>query len=387
MKDREGDMKRILMLFIVLLTVQINAQTISNMRWSKDPDCGYYKIIYDINGKTNDGFTIELTASNGKQELKNPKGMSGRGISELCFVGKDNIIFWNPRILGYKDEEWNFTLNFRFRFYGIHNFLGYKDEEWNFTLNLKKTNFVFVEGGTFLMGSNDSDREKPVHTVKLSSFYIDKYEVTQKEWKEIMGDNPSYYRGDDLPVESVSWFDAIAYCNKKSFKEGLTPCYSYLDYGSNPDKWPQNWNKLDGNHTKINFNCKANGYRLPTEAEWEYAAKGGIQSKGYIFSGSNDANTVAWFENNAIQTHKIGTKKPNELGLYDMSGNVGEWCWDIYGDYPSGPCTNPQGASSGTSRVTRGGHWYYHATVANRSYVYATDSYSLIGLRVCRNSP
>ena len=99
MKDREGDMKRILMLFIVLLTVQINAQTISNMRWSKDPDCGYYKIIYDINGKTNDGFTIELTASNGKQELKNPKGMSGRGISELCFVGKDNIIFWNPRIL------------------------------------------------------------------------------------------------------------------------------------------------------------------------------------------------------------------------------------------------------------------------------------------------
>lgn len=356
--------KKIFLLLSILFISQFYAQMVSNVRVSRDPDCGYYKILYDINGETNGGcFKIELTASNGKQELKNPKGMSGRGISELCFVGKDNIIFWNPRILGYKDEEWNFTLN------------------------LKKTNFVFVEGGTFLMGSNDSDREKPVHTVKLSSFYIDKYEVTQKEWKEIMGDNPSYYRGDDLPVESVSWFDAIAYCNKKSFKEGLTPCYSYLDYGSNPDKWPQNWNKLDGNHTKINFNCKANGYRLPTEAEWEYAAKGGIQSKGYIFSGSNDANTVAWFENNAIQTHKIGTKKPNELGLYDMSGNVGEWCWDIYGDYPSGPCTNPQGASSGTSRVTRGGHWYYHATVANRSYVYATDSYSLIGLRVCRNSP
>ncbi len=339
-------MKRILMLFIVLLTVQINAQTISNMRWIKDPDCGYYKIIFDINEITDDCFTIELTASNGKQELKNPKGMSGTGISELCSGGKDNIIFWNPKLFGYENENWDFFLN------------------------LKITNFILVMGGRFIMGSSEK-KDEFSHSVFVSSFYISKYEVTQKEWKEIMGDNPSYFKGDDLPVENISWIDALNYCNKISLDEGLKPCYS---------------NK----NREIICDWTANGYRLPTEAEWEFAAKGGIQSKEYIFSGSNDAYTVAWFENNATQTHKIGTKKPNELGLYDMSGNVFEWCWDGYGEnyYFSKQDFNPKGYENKWQKICRGGCWNYNIDYcknARRAKWGRDGRQNNVGFRVVRN--
>ena len=166
-------------------------------------------------------------------------------------------------------------------------------------------NMIFVEGGTFQMGSNNGDSdEKPVHRVTVSDFYIGKYEVTQKEWYEVMGNNPSRFKGRNLPVEEVSWYDAVEFCNKKSKAEGLTPCYT----GSRKN-------------TKCNFS--ANGYRLPTEAEWAYAARGGIKSKGYKYSGSNTIGDVAWYiSNSGSKTHTVGTKKANELGIYDMTGNV-----------------------------------------------------------------
>ncbi|MEK5254720.1 SUMF1/EgtB/PvdO family nonheme iron enzyme [Paenibacillus sp. FSL F4-0125] len=220
---------------------------------------------------------------------------------------------------------------------------------------------VFVKGGTFI------NTKSKYNGATLSNFYIGKYEVTQKEWIEVMESNPSEFKGDNLPVEMVSWYDVVEYCNKRSIKEGLIPYY-------NIDK-----NKIDTNNKSENDNIKwtvtinegANGYRLPTEAEWEYAAAGGQLSKSYTYSGSNNADEVAWYwknagdkylsgewnwpiiVNNNNKTKSVGVKQPNELGLYDMSGNVREWCWNWYGDRES---------DVGSFRVVKGGGWIGNIT-------------------------
>ncbi|MBW7872831.1 MAG: formylglycine-generating enzyme family protein [Ignavibacteria bacterium] len=211
------------------------------------------------------------------------------------------------------------------------------------------TDLVFVQGGTFTMGctseqGNDcySD-EKPSHQVTLSDFYIGKYEVTQELWESVMGSNPSYFKGSKRPVESVSWYEAVEFCNRLSDKEGLQRAYS-------------------GSGANITCDFNANGYRLPTEAEWEYAARGGKQTKNYKYSGSDNTGAVAWYDGNSgDKTHAVGLKQPNEIGIYDMSGNVWEWCWDWYGDYTSPSQTNPKGPSSGEYRVLRGGGWIIYA--------------------------
>ena len=188
-------------------------------------------------------------------------------------------------------------------------------------------NMVKVEGGTFTMGAtpeqgNDAlANEKPAHQVTLSDYYIGRYEVTQKEWQAVMGKNPSYNKGDNLPVERVSWNDCQSFIYKLNQLTGLK-------------------------------------FRLPTEAQWEYAARGGKQSRGLKYSGSDNAKNIAWYEKNSgSKTHQVGTKEPNELGIYDMSGNVWEWCGDWYGSYSSSAQTNPTGPSSGSFRVQRGGSW------------------------------
>ncbi|SFS51382.1 SUMF1/EgtB/PvdO family nonheme iron enzyme [Paenibacillus sp. BC26] len=222
----------------------------------------------------------------------------------------------------------------------------------------KPDRFVLVKGGAFI-NSTSSFYNKGM---TIPSFYMSKYEVTQREWIEIMGGNPSQFKSNELPVETVSWYDAVAYCNKRSFQEGLQEYYT-IDK-SNKD--PHNSNEHDVVKWTVTINEGANGYRLPTEAEWEYAAGGGQLSKSYAYSGSNQANEVAWnwmnagdkilsgdwnwpaIENNHNQTKTIGTKQPNELELYDMSGNVREWCWEWYAD---------SNVESGSYRVVKGGGW------------------------------
>jgi formylglycine-generating enzyme required for sulfatase activity len=234
------------------------------------------------------------------------------------------------------------------------------------------TNFVRVEGGTFQMGSDNGDSyEKPVHTVTVKSFSISKYEVTQKEWLEVMGNNPSNFKGDNRPVEQVSWYEAVDYCNKRSIKEGLTPVYK-------------------GSGDNITCDWNADGYRLPTEAEWEFAAKGGMKDNLTTeYSGSNSVDAVAWYSGNSgNSTHPVGTKAANSLDIHDMSGNVWEWCWDWYGSYSSGAQTDPRGAVSGTYRVMRGGGWY--SSAAGVRSVFRGDStpsiqYYGIGFRLARN--
>jgi formylglycine-generating enzyme required for sulfatase activity len=181
---------------------------------------------------------------------------------------------------------------------------------------------VTVEGGTFMMG--ETGVATPIHSITLSTFKIAKFEITQKLWNAVMTTNPSEFKGDSLPVENVNWDDIQQFIAKL-------------------------------NH------ITAKKYRLPTEAEWEYAARGGNQSLGYTYAGSNDINEVAWYDRNSGKTtHPVGTKAPNELGIYDMSGNVMEWCNDWYSNtyYSVSPSTNPQGPSSGTARILRGGSWY-----------------------------
>jgi len=234
---------------------------------------------------------------------------------------------------------------------------------------------IYVAGGNFTMGDTFGDGEsdeKPTHTVSLSSFYIGKYEVTQSQWQTVMGSNPSNFKGDNKPVEGVNWYDAIEFCNKLSEREGLTPCYS-----------------INGANTICDGS--ANGYRLPTEAEWEYAAKGGNSGNGCKYSGSNDLSSVAWYsDNSGSQTHSVGQKQSNELGIYDLSGNVWEWCWDWYNDsyYNSSPGSNPRGAGSGEYRALRGGSWNSSdrgCRVAFRFRSTRGDRYDILGgLRVCR---
>ena len=231
------------------------------------------------------------------------------------------------------------------------------DDFKNITITVKgqKIEMVAVEGGTFSMGataeqaSEADSYEKPVHSVTLSDFYICKYEVTQELWKAIMGSNPSRFSGDNLPAEQISWVD----------------CQKFI--------------------AKLNELTKRE-FRLPTESEWEYAARGGKKSKGYKYAGSNNVDNVAWYESNCgTSTHKVGSKASNELGLYDMSGNVWEWCQDLYGQYPSEPQTNPSGPSSGTIRIFRGGGVFAPATqcrVAKRAGNSDDYSHYNLGLRL-----
>lgn len=210
--------------------------------------------------------------------------------------------------------------------------MAFSDFNQTFTVNGVHFTMVAVEGGgTFTMGATSEpgsdafEDEKPAHEVTLSDYYIGQTEVTQALWKAVMGSNPSYHRGDNLPVEQVSWDD----------------CQVFI----------QKLNQLTGKQ-----------FRLPTEAEWEYAARGGRKSRGYKYAGDNNIDSVAWYKGNSgYETHPVATKQANELGIYDMSGNVREWCSDWDGDYQSFSLSDPQGPSSGSFRVFRGGGYYNDA--------------------------
>jgi formylglycine-generating enzyme required for sulfatase activity len=234
------------------------------------------------------------------------------------------------------------------------------------------TSMVTIPSGTFIMGCTSEQSgcgiyELPTHQVTLSAYEIGKYEITQKEWRTIMGTNPSHFTGDNKPVEQVSWYEILSFCNALSIREGLTPVYI--------DTSTANWS--------------ANGYRLPTEAEWEYAARGGASSTNTLYSGSNTLEDVGWYySNSGNTTHDVGTKNPNQLGIYDMSGNVMEWCWDWYGVYSSQNQTNPKGPDSGNSRILRGGNWNFDANscrIAGRQYDYPGNSWNpTTGFRLAR---
>jgi len=236
--------------------------------------------------------------------------------------------------------------------------------------------------------------ELPTHSVTLNSFYIGKYEVTQAEYAQYMQPSSSwtsnYGHGDDYPAYYVSWYAIIKYCNLRSLAEGLTPCYT-ISGSTNPANWGSVPTSNNSTWNAAICNWNANGYRLPTEAEWEYAARGATNTPDYLYSGSDDINAVAWYSGNSGNTsHPVGTKAPNGLGLYDMSGNLYEWCWDWYSSYSSSPSNNPTGPASGSSRVLRGGYGYFSADYcrgAHRNHDAPYGSDYGIGFRLCRAVP
>lgn len=233
-----------------------------------------------------------------------------------------------------------------------------KDEDSGLDADLKTYNMILVKGGSFSMGCTSDagyeclPDEKPAHNVTLSDFYISKYEVTQELWTDIMGEEMSYFDNcDQCPVERVSWENIQEFLIKLNEKTGKN-------------------------------------YRLPTEAEWEYAARGGAEGGYSNYSGGDEVGKVAWYyDNSDNKTHPVGQKAPNKLGLYDMSGNVWEWCQDRYGPYSSSPQTDPQGPDFGDYRVLRGGSSYVSKNdcrVTNR-YGIPTDWYYSLGFRLARD--
>ena len=359
-------------------------------------DSGYNFCRFDIE---NDNCSTKYLTSGGwkgkKPKVKTLKIIHPNG-GEVFVAGSDTIITWEgvgpdePVKIEYRMDDnkpW-------MKIADSANGLSYK---WKVpktpsdkclarvTAEVKSTvlddNMVLIPAGTFQMGNtgaySGNGNDKPVHAVTITrDFLMSKFEITQKQYELVTGLKPSYYKGDNLPVEQVSWYDAIAYCNKRSEMEGFEKCYS-------------------GSGDNIVCDWNANGYRLPTEAEWEYACKAGTTTDFYNGSLTNpdcspldlNLDKIGWYCGNSSKTHEVGQKDPNAFKLYDMSGNVSEWCWDWIYTYGGSSETDPIGPYSGTSRTSRGGLYFHSASKARssyRSYGSPDNSYNSQGFRVCR---
>jgi hypothetical protein len=321
--------KLIIQILTVLICLSSHAQKVSNIRAEQRGQD--IVVFYSLEATSPCEVSLLLSQDNGSNwsaPLKNVSGDVGKNIS-----GGEKQIAW--KVLEEEDYLVGDKMKFKVIAIGKQSF---------------EPEMVFVKGGTFPMGcASGNENEKPVHSVTLNSFNIGKYEVTQAQWKAVKGKNPSRSsKCDSCPVEFVTWIDVQDYIERLNVITGKN-------------------------------------YRLPTEAEWEYAAKGGENYKGYIFSGSNDINSVAWYQNNCGgKTHPIGLMQANELGIYDMSGNVWEWCLDWYDNYPSYSQTNPRGLS-GKYAVIRGGGWNYYdheCRVSNRGMRGRGDKYFAVGVRL-----
>ena len=334
--------------FFLLLASWSWAQELSNVDFKVNGK--QVVVTYNLSGCESADIGLYLSKDGGRTFETSPlKAVSG-DVGSAVAAG-NNQMTW--RVLG--DYPAGIVGNLAFRV-KVRGNVKVKPLE-TITVNGVSFDMVRVEGGTFTMGATteqgeDADAdEKPAHRETLSTYYIGRYEVTQRLWKAVMGNNPSEHKGDDFPVENVSWEDCQKFIAKL--------------------------NQLTGKR-----------FALPTEAQWEYAARGGNKSRGYKYSGSSNIGTVAWYyDNSGNQTHRVGTKQANELGLYDMSGNVWEWCQDWYGEnyYSSSSKTNPQGPSNGSGRVLRGGCSWINARncrVSNRGNGTPVYRFDIYGFRL-----
>jgi formylglycine-generating enzyme required for sulfatase activity len=320
----------IFQLVLTLLILDTYAQKVSNIRAEQRGQ--EIVVLYSLETNSPCEVSLLLSQDNGVtwgSPLKNVSGDVGKNVS----AGEKQITW---KVLEEQEHLLGDNIKFKVIASGTETF---------------EPEMIFVEGGTFQMGNNlgDSD-EKPIHSVTLKNYYIGKYEITRAQWVAIMGYKPNFGRVcDNCPVDAVSWNDIHKYVLKL--------------------------NSITGK-----------GYRLPTEAEWEYAARGGRQDKGNSYMSSSGLSSLAWFnENSSGITHEVGSRLANELGIYDMLGNVSEWCSDWYGNYKNIEVSNPKGPVKGTYRVLRGGSWSdseRNCRETDRYWMNSDDRYVFCGFRL-----
>ncbi len=312
--------KQILTILLSLLALAVFADAPVVNIVSVIPSTGKVTITYDLIADSYCDVSLVISDDEGATYQYYPTAVNG-DIGAQVNAGTNNQIVWHPAA-----DEMTAGTNYKAKVIARDN-PTITDESYQ--------SFVKVTGGILDISTYNNP-----NTITVSSFYIDKFEITQGEYKAVMGNNISTNLGEgsDYPIYKVSWFNAIEYCNRRSLQEGYTPCYSYSTFGTNPDDWePSDWNKTNANHSNVSWNMQANGYRLPALNEWIFAAKGGM-TPSYTglqngWSGTDQVAELpnyAWYSEDTIittTTKTVGTKYPNELGLYDMTGNVREWCF------------------------------------------------------------
>lgn len=371
--------KRIMLVsFCMFLTVHLQSQ---HIRIKTDEDC-----MLIINGRVHGELKADkpnrIPVTKGEHVIVAVTPDKGFHFRDVVTVNNEGLhelnIAFQPKINFQKERQGIIEKR-------MANIKMYSSQKKEITREIAE-NMVLISEGTFKIGSSNGDKdEKPVREVFLEEYFISKYEVTQKQWMGIMGNNPSYFHEcENCPVEGVHWYDAVLFCNVLSDASGLGPYY-IIDSTTTDTN---NHNFYDHMKWVVSINDNAKGYRLPTEAEWEHAA---ANFSDFIYAGSDSVDKVAWtlFSANGF-THPVGQKQPNDFGLYDMSGNVWEWCYDWYSRdyYEKGENKNPKGTEKGGLRVIRGGGWKAHpahARVSNRGKEGADNTTSFTGFRIVRN--
>jgi formylglycine-generating enzyme required for sulfatase activity len=398
-------MNKILFTLLLLgFIVQTNAQEIKNVQFTaNDKQVEITYSIQNADSKQKFDITLYISQDGGKNynpALQSVSGDVGTGIAP----GYSKLILWKPlqeegygKIIG-RNICFKVEASYKKTTVTATNETTTSSSFASYTETLSGIAFdmVAVKGGKFTMGSPasevDRNSNESEHQVTVSDFYMGKYEVSQAQYRAIMGKNESSFKGDDLPVENISWYDAIEFCNALSQKAGLKLYYNI----DKTNKDPNNSNSSDNIKWTVSINATANGYRLPTEAEWEYAARAGTTTP-FAF-GNNITTSQANYDGNypyngnakgeyRQKTVAVNSFKPNDYGLYNMHGNVYEWCWDWYGSYSSSSQTNPMGAQSGSLRVLRGGSWSSSAKYcrsANRYNSHPDNRYHNYGFRLTR---